>query len=487
MGRKIPVRQLQELALQELAHNIVATVGNEVRANNGIELEVDMALLIIDVNCYLEKVGATSIIYQDLLKVILRSDTLEASIRFSCLQMLLNECIQNLAVETFPQSYYEKILQVIAAQGRGLKSLDLSGVWVKIEHMHYLHEILKNLPNLVSLIVPYIATDDLLCWIAKYNPKLRILNISGETDITESGVEALAFSLAKDCLTVVDIGSLGEENIANEDISMLLMNLPNLTTLKSYSFVGRSLRYIRENENPQFTCNLRHVHDTQTSAVTMEAIKNSCPKLEDLYLDTPDRGILSKMNEMKLFKLKLYRFDCAELYPVLEKIGTNLVHVTLIKGRGTMEIGKIISSCQALIDLDFYMMDLLSYSSEKCFNRLQGLEILSSPLQLWALKHFICNTPTLKRLAIDSVQFTDEDMTRIFLEHDFNHLEDIWFTEAQNLTLATCEILIERCPQLQSIGQLTGWRLTPDDVILLKGILKSSNSSIAMLPANILL
>lgn len=417
MGRKIPVRQLQDLALEELAHVIVATVGNEVRANNGIDLEMDMALIIIEVNCYLDKIGATSVIYQDLLKVILRIQTLEASIRFSCLQMLLNESIQNLAVEIFPYTYYEKILQVIAAQGHALRSLDLTGVWVKMEHMHYLHEILRRLPNLVCLIVPYIATDDLLCWIAKYNPKLRILNISGETDITESGVEALAFSMAKETLTVVDIGSLGEENIANEDISMLLMHLPNLTTLKSYSFVGRSLRYICESQNSKFKCNLRHVHDTQTNAKTMDAIRDACPKLEDLYLDTPDRGILSKMNAMKLSKLKLYRFDCAELYPVLDKIGQNLIHVTLIKGRNTMEIGKLITSCPSLIDLDFYMMDMLSYSSEKCFNRLQGLEILSSPLQLWSLKYFICNTPTLKRLAIDSVTFTDEDMTRYDLTH----------------------------------------------------------------------
>lgn len=412
MGRKIPVRPLQDLALEEVAHNIVATVGNEVRANGGIDLEMDMALIIIEVNCYLDKIGATSVIYQDLLKVILRIDTLDASIRFSCLQMLLNESVQNLAVEIFPYSYYEKILQVIAAQGHGLRRLDLSGVWVKEEHMHYLHDILQHLPNLVSLIVPYIATDELLCWIAKYNPKLRILNISGETDITESGVEALAFSLARETLTVVDIGSLGEENIANEDISLLLMHLPNLTTLKSYSFVGRSLRYICENKNPKFKCNLRHVHDTQTNSRTMDAIKETCPKLEYLYLDTPDRGILSKMNDMKLFKLKLYRFDCAELYPVLENIGNHLIHVTLIKGRGTMEIGRLITACPSLIDLDFYMMDMLSYSSEKCFNRLQGLEILSSPLQLWSLKYFICNTPTLKRLAIDSVTFTDEDMTR---------------------------------------------------------------------------
>uniref|UniRef100_A0A336LVF7 CSON005624 protein n=1 Tax=Culicoides sonorensis TaxID=179676 RepID=A0A336LVF7_CULSO len=468
----------KDMALKELASNVIASIGAEIRRNQDtFDLDLDMALIIIEINCYLEKLGATSVIYEDLLKLILKLDSIDAAIRFSCLQMLLNEGVQSLTTENFPFAYYERILQVIAAQGHGLRMLNLTGVWVKDDHMHYLHDILKNLPNLVTLLVPYIGTDELLTWIAKFNPRLKILNVSGESDITETGIEALAFSLAKETLTVVDIGSLGEENIANEDIAILLLNLPNLTNLKSYSFVGRSLKYICEGTNPTFKCKLKYLHDTQTSATTLEHIIKTCPMLEDLYLDTPDRGILSKITTLKLFKLKLYKFDCSELYQVLDQIGTHLYHITLIKGRGTMEIGKLISACPALIDLDLYMMDMLSYSSEKCFNRLQGLEILSSPLQLWSLKYFICNTPTLKRLAIDSVPFTDEDMTRIFLEHDFKYLEDIWFTEAQNLTLATCEILIDRCPQLQSIGQLTGWRLTPDDVILLKGILKSCNSN----------
>jgi hypothetical protein len=34
------------------------------------------------------------------------------------------------------------------------------------------------------------------------------------------------------------------------------------------------------------------------------------------------------------------------------------------------------------------------------------------------------------------------------------------------------------------LGQLSGWNLTADDIILLKGILKSSNSCLQLSPAN---
>lgn len=389
---------------------MVAAVGNEMIKNYDLGVDLDMAFVIIDVNLYLEGSGATSIIYEELLKVILSSETLEASIRFTCLQMLLNESIQNLVTEIFPFTYYERILQVIAAQGHGLRQLNMKGVWVKDDNMYYMEQIVKSCPNLHTLIVPHIATDELLMWLAQYNPKLKVLDVSGETDITEIGVEALAFSRAKDCLMVVDIGTLGAEDIDHRDIAMLLQNAPRLTNLKSYSFVGKALRYIVEEKNPDFKSNLRYLHDTQTSADTLDAIVKSCPHLQSLYLDIPHTGVLIKLKELKLSKLKLNKFSCSELYPLLDVVGKYMIHLTLIKGTGTLEIGKIITTCPLLLDFDLYMMDMLSYTSDKAFSRLQGIEILSSPIQLWSLKYFICNTPTLKRLAVDSVNLTDEDM-----------------------------------------------------------------------------
>lgn len=44
---------------------------------------------------------------------------------------------------------------------------------------------------------------------------------------------------------------------------------------------------------------------------------------------------------------------------------------------------------------------------------------------------------------------------------------------------------MERCVELQSIGQLSGWALTPDDVALLRGILKSANSCLVLTPTSI--
>ncbi|KAJ6647003.1 hypothetical protein Bhyg_02221 [Pseudolycoriella hygida] len=480
MMKKCQVRTLSECALTELANSVVNAIGFAMHT----ELDNDIAVTMVDLNSYLEESGATSDIYQDMLRVILSSDFLEANIRFTCLQMLLNGSVQCLVSEIFPYSYYEKILQVIAAQGSGLTALNLKGVWVKHEHMNYMYEIMKNCTHLTKLSIPYIATDELLKYISscKY---LKVLDISGDTDITEMGVEYLCLGAARDRLKIVDIGTLGEENICHTDIALLLTNLPNLENLVTYSFVGQSLLCISEQYNPHFKTKLKYLHDTRTNSKTMDAIVRMCPELESIYLDTPDSGVMHKLESLNLRKLKIYKFCCLELEQLLEKIGPNLNHLTVIKGRGTLDLGRLARSSNGLIDLDCYMMDHITYACDRKFQNLHGLEMLNSPFTNTSLKRFVCNTQSLKRLAIDSITFTDEDMECIFLEHYFNQLEDIWFTSAPNLTVNTVEVLMDRCPELQSIGQLSGWALTPDDLALLRGMLKSANSCLVLSPTNV--
>lgn len=160
MPKHNAIRTLAEHALAELAKIIVHTIGgNEA-------LDEDLATVII--TSYLSEGGATSNIYQDLLRGILCSDSLEASIRFGCLRALLTEGVQSLVTEIFPFSYYEKILKVIAEQGSGLRYLNLKGVWVKDEQMNYMFDIVNRLKDQLTILsIPYIANDDLLEEIGK--------------------------------------------------------------------------------------------------------------------------------------------------------------------------------------------------------------------------------------------------------------------------------------------------------------------------------
>lgn len=172
----------------------------------------------------------------------------------------------------------------------------------------------------------------------------------------------------------------------------------------------------------------------------MDAIIDTCPNLQDLYIDSPETNTLVKLSKVNLRRLKLYKFNCSELLTLLESIGNFTRHLTVIKGRGTMEIHRLIRCCPNLIDLDFYMMDSLSFSGDHGFLDLQGLEILSSPISQPGLRNLLSLSTTLKRLAIDSVTFTDEDFSTLMIEKDFYHLEDVWFTTAPNLSMASVEV-----------------------------------------------
>lgn len=422
MSKKNKVINLSELTLSTLANSIVSAVGYSIAAESletNFNLhELDMSLVMVEIISYLDENGATHTIYEELLQTILSTENLQASIRFVCLQMLLNHNIKSLTTDIFPYPYYEKILQVIAMQGSGIRSLNLKGIWIKEEMMSLMFNIIKNLPHLIKLVIPYIANDDVLFHIKQHQKNLLYLDISGETDITDIGIDYLCSSDVCKTLTVVDIGMLGEENIDHVDIASLLTHIPNLTSLGCYSFVGRSLKYIIDSINPSFVSKLQYIHDTATMTCTIDAICKTCPDLKYLYFDSPDPNILHHLTSLRqLQRLKIYRFKCDEIIPVLKCIGSQFYHLTFMKGRGIMDVALLIKYCSNLIDLDFYMMDELTFNvnnaCDENFNHLQSMEVLNSPMSAITLRHLICNChQTIRRLAVDIIPFTEIEMAR---------------------------------------------------------------------------
>lgn len=421
MSKKNKVIKLSEMTLGSLASSIVSAVGYSI-ARESLETnfnlhELDMSLVMVMINSYLDANGATNVVYEDLLQTILSSDNLQASIRFVCLQTLLNHHIKTLTTDIFPYPYYEKILQVVSAQGNNLRCLNMKGVWIKEEMMSLLNQMLKTLPKLIKLVIPYIANDDVLLHIKRHQRNLRYLDISGESDVTDIGIDYLCSSLVSKTLTIIDIGMLGEENIDHVDVASLLTHIPHLTSLGCYSFVGKALQYIIDNINPSFVSQLQYLHDTGTMMCTMNAICSTCPHLKHLYIDSPQPNTIARLTTLRdLQRLKIYRFKCDEIAPVVKCIGSQLCHLTLMKGQGIMDVTLLIQHCPNLIDLDFYMMDelmCLRSAGDGKFKQLRSLEILNSPMSSTTLRHLICNChQTIRRLAVDIVPFTDEEMAR---------------------------------------------------------------------------
>lgn len=314
---------------------------------------------------------------------------------------------------------------------------------------------------------------------------LKILDIAGETDITDLGLHAIATGVCKD-ITYIDIGMLREENICHEDVALLIENLPQLTKISTYSYVGRSIRFIHK-ARPDFRCKLQYAHDTDTSADCLDSMVECCPDLENVYLDTPSPGILHKLaNLRRLEQLKLYKFSCDELLTeLLPKIGFNLQKLTLIKGKGACDLGLLAKRCPLILELECYLMDMLTFACDGVFQMLQGLEILNSCVNNFALKAFIvAHAKTLHRIGVDQVSFKDEDIRHIFLNHRFERLQDVWFTSAPHLTMESVEIFMQ-LPELKSLGQLTGWAMDYEGLQFLRGIVRSRNTRLTLSPSSV--
>lgn len=410
MSPKCPVPPLQDVTLSLVARQLI-------HALSRVTSEEDAALPFAMVSSYYESMGATSDIFQDLINLILSSEYLDPSVRFYTMRLLLKENVKSLATGMFPLPYYRKVLELISEQGRHLTSLNLKGVWVKDEHLPLMYQIIKNLTNLTALNIPYIANDEVLKFIGEHNKVLKLLDISGETDITEIGIDAMLRGnphLTQN-LTVVNIGMYGEENIDHTDAALLIQRLPNLTNLGSYSFVGRSIFYIYNTDCPPgFTTKLQYLHDVETNLRTMKAIVALCPALETIYLEQPEQGVLQMVKDLPIVnKIKLNKFQCHELHQLLDKIGYKIVTLMLSGSSGSFNFTRIAETCRNLETLEFYQCQTATHEEEIPFNKLEHVEIIQGNLSNSCLKYLMCGSPKLKKLIIgDEVKLDDNDFSR---------------------------------------------------------------------------
>lgn len=412
MSPKLPVPPLQEITLSLVARQLI-------HALSRVSSEEDSALEFAMVSSYYESMGATNDIFQDLINLILSSEYLEPSVRYYTMKLLLKENVKSLATGIFPLPYYRKVLELIMEQGHHLTALNLKGVWVKDDHLPIMYQLLKNLPNLTCLNIPYIANDEVLKYIGKYNKVLKLLDISGETDITEIGIDAMLTGNPQltQSLTVVNIGMYGEENIDHTDVALLIRRLPNLTNLGSYSFVGKSVYSIYRTD-PDFKTKLQYMHDVQTNMRTMKAIIALCPMIETIYLEEPDQGVLQQIKELNnVSKIKLNKFQCHELHQLLDKVGHKIETLMLSASTGSFNFTRVAETCRNLESLEFYQIQTATHEEEIPFNNLQHIEIIHGNLSTSCLKYLMTGSPKLKKLIIgDEIKLDDNDMSRyVFL------------------------------------------------------------------------
>ncbi|KAJ8918077.1 hypothetical protein NQ315_011534 [Exocentrus adspersus] len=428
--------------------------------------------------------SATYEVLQDLLKIILNSVNLDASIRYACLEVLLREDVKKLDTGIFPQFYYRNILSTIALKGKRLQQLNLKGVWVR-DYPEQLCSMIKRLKCLKTLVIPHMADDTVIEAILGLK-RLTVLDICGEACYTVGGIGRLQ----SDTIRVLDIGNFGKIDLCQEELSGyelvagLIEKLPNLTSIRTYSYTGSAL-WLLYDKNPKYKTKLSYLRDTGTTLDIMESIIKLCPGLESIHIDTPQRGVLEKLSDLKkLNSLKLVKANMEEVLNYLRVSGGQLQVLKLNHNKNvSLDLSQICLDVPNLQTLECFQMQLTFTNSSTYFMSLQNVELLYCDTSDHVLRYILTNSPFLKRIVVGCVvNMTDGDIFRLCAECDFRNLEELWFSCARCLTATSVELLMGHCPNLRVIGQLNGWDMHQDELDYLRAVIAATNTDLTLLP-----
>lgn len=470
MSPKNQVLPLSYLSLQVISSKIIHALADDEGVNYTI------------VEDYL--LSATYEVIQDLLKNILNSVNLDASTRYSCLQVLLREDVKKLDTGIFPNSYYAQILETIGAKGKRLQQLNLKGVWVR-DYPALLSKLIRSLKHLKVLIIPHMADDSVIEAIVQCK-EISVLDICGEACYTTDGIR----KLKSDNIRVLDIGNFGKLDLCQQEsggpelIAELIQTLPNLTSIRTYSFTGQALLIIY-NKDPTIKTKLAYLHDTGTSLDVMTAIINSCPHLESIHIDSPQSGVIEKFVKLKRLNcLKLTKPIGDEFVQYLRVAGSQLQVLKLNHNKNyTLDLSEICLCAPNLRTLECFQMKLTFSQLDTFFMCLENVELLYCDTSDFVLKLILSNSPFLKRIVVGCViNMTDGDVFRLCAECEFLSLEELWFSCARRLTATSVELLMGHCPNLKVIGQLSGWDIHQEELDYLRLVITATNTDLTLLP-----
>ncbi|CAG9864895.1 unnamed protein product [Phyllotreta striolata] len=422
-------------------------------------------------------------VLQDLLAVILDSVNLDANIRFSCLELLLRTDVRKLDVGMFPQFYYTKILEAIATRGNGIQHLNLKGVWAR-DFPHLLSELVRSLRGLRTLLIPHMADDAVIEAILTLE-ELVVLDISGEACFTEEGIRRLR----SDTLQVLEVGMFGKLNVCQQDdagaalVANLIENLPNLISLKIYSYTGSALLVFHK-KHPKRKTRLKYLHDVGTTNETMDCMVKVSPDLENIHLDAAEAGVLEKLSTFRnLYILKLTKCDLREFLSFITLSGDRLKVLKLNHSKKeSLDLSQICLFAPNLQILECYHMKLTFMNPDTYFMSLINVDLTYCDMSDDVVRMVLMNSPFLRQVVIGSIiRMTDGDVFRLCAECDFYNLEELWISCARSLTVISVELLMGHCRNLRQIGQLNGWDLSLDEIDYLKIIIASTNTDLKLL------
>lgn len=467
---------LTSLAAPVLLAAVVAAQADDVLDEGGtLEPRV-----VVETRSYLE--AATGDVLEALLQTLLSCNDVLPSSRYWAMRMLLRADVRSLSVGVLPCEWHARAVASVRDHGSGLRALDLKGAWLRGEDLAAFCDALPRLAELRVLGVPHAATDALLQAVARHCGKLTALDVSGETSLSRAGLEALCRGESATTLQVLDIGNLAEASVSAEDAVLLLRSLSNLRSLGTYARVGAALVAMLEDGGDAKPLRLEYLRDIGTTQRAARAIVALCPALQAVYLDAPCHGALPLLAELRaLADIKLHQFDVAELDELLalsSERGVRCTDLELLFGQGgPLDLTRLATLCPALQRLECYFVDCSS-SGGASWPALQSVGVFHAAMPRHALLDLALGAPHLQRLGVGCSlpDLSDADVADLC----GRELREVWLAQAGRLSQAAALCFLTGCPNLTSLGELSGWDLDAIQVDQLRLHCQRSNLDVSL-------
>lgn len=355
-------------------------------------------------------------------------------------------------------------------------------------------------------------------------PKLLLLNLNHNNRVTSEGLLHLYPGEQRPgCLKLeqIFIQDCGAEP---EDVAMLLHFFPALR-LVGFRELGTSLQILhsqprwfrgkRRRRPHHYRLQLTHVDNTlsrvqRCDGEIVDFLVESCPDVENLKIRVCDEdvGQLDRLGQLQHLELRFYTgihhpIGTTTVNYLTGPGGAGLVSLTIFCHRlHAYHVATIAKSCPNLIKLYFYAnMAVADVSLSSHINNMQKLEVLSlrlghdeltmSPTACDLLLFLVKGVHHLQELylLVRSLGVTHNFIAALLATNSLPSLK-VFIADAPRRTLAapmlelnieTAYLIINTCPNLQILGNLICWNITPEEVAELQAMKRLCNFDLTIL------
>lgn len=420
---------------------------------------------------------------------------------------------------------------------RGIQSVGVVDCW---EGQRLQTTLLNELPNLHNLVdinlnargwdlsLP-ICTDEILKAIGSTCFKLDHLDVSYNDDVTDVGLKCLLPSKEqKGCRSLYKV-SLFECSVTHEGVVLLLLGLHRLKFL-GYKETLQCLRLLYNQSLTQWipgkpayqpklrlahvnnkgVVGCRDVNSLQCDNMSVHIISELCRKVTGLKIRVNDDTVLLLKDLTSVTLLELFYHT-----GYLSSPGNNTVEYLKLRGTQFEELSLVCYAlsnkclktiCEQCSNMKRLILDCTTFNSDGDMTMSDRKNCVFNYLEEFNFKigsraSDICEIPSntfiyvlhkscaLKEvvLTMRNVLFDDMYIKHLFSSVETSKIKSIVMEmpyknslSPLRFSMVTAQVLMEMCPELESLGSLLSWDISTDEMDTLKNDLVHTNTSFTL-------